>query len=158
MSLLPQQKQLGMILHQWKIGLEGMGILAGGAGLTYLCRCLQSSVQPFLSTIPSYMSQHSKALQKLFFCFEAWWNWLCWRLFMFVWGLAQMAHLPFTCSAFSSTTPPLLLVEACATFRNQVNLSQEFDNNFLTSHFPCNPCMLCMCSMQERKRLSEPSF
>lgn len=60
---------------------------------------------------------------------------------LFMLFMAQTTHLLFTCSAFSSATPPVLLVGACATFRNQVNLSQEFDNTFLTSHFPCNPLL-----------------
>lgn len=89
-------------------------------------------------------------------CFGTWWNQLCWISLMFVWCLAQMAHLPFTCSAPGAATPSVMPVGTCAAFRKWANLSQGFNSLFLTSLFPCNCCLLCTCSIKEGKRLSGP--
>lgn len=78
---------------------------------------------------------------------------------MFIWCLAQMAHLPFTCSVPGTASPPAMLVGTCAAFRKWAKLSQGFNNIFLTLlALPCDPYLLCTRSIEEDKDFQDLVF
>lgn len=91
-------------------------------------------------------------------CFGAWWHCRCWRLFMFIWCLAQIAHLPFTCAAPGTVAPPAMPVGTCAAFRKEANLSPGFHTICLTAHLPHDPCLLCTHSIKEEKDFQDLVF